>query len=140
MLSARSLGIDTKKAIADIGFPLTAPAVVTISARDVGPPNPTASSALHRRNIKVFEKRCRIRRCRMRLIFAGDFPQFCCHWQKALFPILLVVAVWPSGCGNTCFAFISNPSSGTLKIAAGDARACTLAPASSTVHLVVQTI
>jgi len=77
----------------------------------------------------------------MRPNFAGNFPQFCCQWQKALFPILLVVAVWPSGCNNTCFTFISNPSSGTLKIVAGDAnRACKLTPVSGTVRLVVQTI
>ena len=73
----------------------------------------------------------------MRLIFAESIVQFCYRWRKALFPVLLLFVAWPSGCNNTCFTFISNPSSGTLRIGVGD---CKLRPASATVRLVVQGI
>ena len=74
----------------------------------------------------------------MRLIFAENIPQFCCHLRKVLFPILLLFAVWPSGCNNSCFIFISNPSSGTIVFGAGDTnRACKLTTASATVRLVI---
>jgi hypothetical protein len=71
----------------------------------------------------------------MRLIFAESILQFCNRWRETLFPVLLLFAVWLSGCGDTCFAFISNPSSGSLKIGVGG---CKLTPASATVRLMVQ--
>ena len=60
----------------------------------------------------------------MRLIFARNFLQLSCDRQKVLFSILLLFAVWPTGC-STCFTFVSNPSTGTINISAGDGRPAT---------------
>jgi len=76
----------------------------------------------------------------MRLIFARNFLQLSCDRQKVLFSILLLFAVWPTGC-STCFTFVSNPSTGTINISAGDGRpACGLTPAHGTVRLMVERV
>src|SRR5262249_50577389 len=77
----------------------------------------------------------------MRLTLAKNFLQVSCDRQKVLFPTLLLFAVWPAGCSSTCFTFVSNPSTGTIIIAAGDGRpACGLTTAHGTVRLMVERV
>lgn len=61
-----------------------------------------------------------IRMCRKGLTLGGNSRPFCRAGWNLRFRIGLLCAVCLTGCGNTCFLFTSNSSTGTIKINASD--------------------
>jgi len=53
----------------------------------------------------------------------------------------LFLGILPAGCSNTCFAFISNPPTGTLIVKAGDSKpSCELATANGDVRILAHIV
>lgn len=77
----------------------------------------------------------------MRLIFVENCRRFHRHQRYLPLHVLLFFAVGSAGCNNTCFTFISNPSTGTIGIKTGDPPpTCTLPKAPVAVRLEMQTV
>ncbi len=72
--------------------------------------------------------------CRMGLTFAENARPLCRNCWNIPFHAALLLAVWLTGCNNTCFTFTSNPPTGTVG-ASDPSPSCTLAKANGAIRL-----
>ncbi len=76
------------------------------------------------------------RACRMGLTFAENARPLCRNSWNIPFHVALLLAVWLTGCNNTCFTFTSNPPTSTIGIKASDpSPSCTLAKANGAIRV-----
>jgi uncharacterized protein DUF4382 len=72
----------------------------------------------------------------MRLTLAENARHLWHNCWNIPFHAALLLAVWVTGCSNTCFTFNSNPPTGTIGIKASDpSPSCTLAKANGAIRL-----